>query len=88
MYGVLGQDILSYSYANLTSVYAASGGYQNCLADCMKNAWTPENQSSKYTRLTRTDGNHNVRISDAFIKNGDFYESRIYRLDILFQKNG
>lgn len=86
MYGVLGQDILSYSYANLTSVYAASGGYQNCLADCMKNAWTPENQSSKYTRLTRTDGNHNVRISDAFIKNGDFLRISNIQIGYTFPK--
>lgn len=72
IYGVLGQKILSYSYARLNTIYNARAGYQNCLKDYMDNAWTPENHSTTHTRLTRSDANHNMRVSDAFIKNGDF----------------
>ena len=72
MYGVLGQDILSYSYARLNTIYNPRNGYQNCLSDFLNNAWTPQNKSTTYTRLTGVDNNHNVRVSDAFIKNGNF----------------
>ena len=33
LYGVAGMDILSYSSARLTSVYAPDGGYQNVLKE-------------------------------------------------------
>ena len=72
LYGVLGQDILSYSYARLNTIYNPRNGYQNCLSDFLNNAWTPQNKSTVYTRLTGKDDNHNVRVSDAFIKKGDF----------------
>lgn len=72
IYGVMGQKILSYSYARLNTIYNPRAGYQNCLKDYMSNAWTSENHSTTHTRLTRSDSNHNVRVSDAFIKNGDF----------------
>ena len=74
MYGVAGQDILSYAYRNLTNMYIADGGYRNVLADAALNAWTPENQSTKYPRLTKQDANHNGQVSDAFIKKGDFFK--------------
>lgn len=80
MYGVLGQDILSYSYANLTSIKHPTDGYQNCLVDYVNNAWSIYNPSDIYPRLTRRDSNHNTRVSDAFIKNGDFL--RISNLQI------
>lgn len=72
MYGVMGQDILSYAYKNLTNMYIADGGYRNVLADCIGNAWTEENHSNKYPRLTKTDANHNGQVSDAYLKKGDF----------------
>ncbi|MFA5640387.1 MAG: SusC/RagA family TonB-linked outer membrane protein [Bacteroidales bacterium] len=71
-YGVLGQEILSYAYKNLTSMYVADGGYRNVLKKYGENAWTPENKSNKYPRLTKQDANHNGQVSDAFLKNGDF----------------
>lgn len=86
MYGVVGQDILSYSYANLTSVFDAQGGYQNCLADYMMNAWTEDNPSTKYPRLTRANPNHNSRVSDAFIKNGDFLRISNLQVGYTFPK--
>ena len=40
LYGVAGMDILSYSSARLTSVYAPDGGYQNVLKEYINNAWS------------------------------------------------
>ena len=86
MYGVLGQDILSYSNAVLTSVFDDQGGYQNTLADYMVNAWTPENHSTKYPRLTRANPNHNSRVSDAYINNGDFLRISNLQVGYTFPK--
>ena len=43
LYGVAGMDILSYSSARLTSVYAPDGGYQNVLKEYINNAWSSSN---------------------------------------------
>lgn len=71
IYGSAGAEILSYSAAKLSNFYNPSGGYQNVLAEYINNAWTEQNPGS-YPRLTKTDTNHNVQVSDAFIHNGDF----------------
>lgn len=86
IYGVLGQDILSYSYANLTSVKSPSDGYQNSLSDYIKNAWSDTNPSNVYPRLTRKDSNHNTRVSDAYIKNGDFLRISNIQVGYTFPK--
>lgn len=86
MYGVAGQDILSYSYSTLTTVLDDQGGYQNALADYLMNAWTQENHSTKYPRLTRANANHNTRVSDAFIKNGDFLRISNLQVGYTFPK--
>ena len=86
IYGVLGQDILSYSYANLISVKSPSDGYQNSLSDYMKNAWSETNPSTVYPRLTRKDSNHNTRVSDAYIKNGDFLRISNIQVGYTFPK--
>jgi TonB-linked SusC/RagA family outer membrane protein len=70
-YGVAGQKILSYAYKNLTTMMIADTGYRNILKDAAGRAWTPENHSN-YPRLTKTDANHNVQVSDAYLQNGDF----------------
>lgn len=85
-YGVAGQDILSYAYRNLTNMYISDGGYRNILADVAKNAWTPENHSTKYPRLTKSDKNHNVQVSDAFIKSGDFFKIQNLQVGYTFPK--
>lgn len=72
IYGVIGQDILSYSAARLTTIYNPRGGYQNGLAEYLNNTWSIDNPDAPYTRLTRNDVNHNVRVSDAYVMNGDF----------------
>ena len=55
LYGVAGMDILSYSSARLTSVYAPDGGYQNVLKEYINNAWSSSNTGAKYPRITKTD---------------------------------
>lgn len=72
IYGVAGMDILSYSSARLTSVYAPNGGYQNVLSEYVHNAWSESNVNAKYPRITKTDYNHNMRVSDAFVQKGDY----------------
>ncbi|MDD4032938.1 MAG: SusC/RagA family TonB-linked outer membrane protein, partial [Bacteroidales bacterium] len=73
LYGVTGQDILSYSYRNLISMMDPTGsGLQNVLADYAVNAYTDTHKSDIYPRVTKADPNHNGQVSDAFIRNGDF----------------
>lgn len=72
-YGAYGQDILSYSAMSLSSIHNSTGEFQNCLQEYISNAWTPENHSTKYARMTVSDNNKNTRVSDAWIKKGDFF---------------
>ncbi len=72
LHGVAGIDILSYSSARLTSIYAPDGGYQNVLAEYIRNAWSENNVDAKYPRISKTDYNRNMRVSDAYIKKGDY----------------
>ncbi|MDR1920009.1 MAG: TonB-dependent receptor, partial [Tannerellaceae bacterium] len=76
LYGVAGQDILSYAYKNLTTMRAGTEGYQNILKDYASNAWTEANHSNTHQRLTRVDDNQNTRVSDAYLKNGNFLKIR------------
>lgn len=87
IYGVLGQDILSYSAARLTTIYNPRGGYQNGLAEYLNNTWSEENPNTPYTRLTRNDANHNVRVSDAYVKNGDFIKIGNVQVGYTLPKN-
>jgi TonB-linked SusC/RagA family outer membrane protein len=72
MYGVAGMDIYSYSSMKMTQLYKTSGGIQNTLKEYIHNAWTPENKSTDYPRMTIVDNNQNMRASSAYVKNGDF----------------
>lgn len=87
MYGVAGMDIYSYSAARLTSMYGPDGGYQNVLAEYVKNAWTLENPNGKYPRITKGDHNKNHRSSDAFIKKGDYLKISNIQFGYTFPKN-
>ena len=87
LYGLSGQDIMSYGYKNLTTMRSGTEGYQNILKEYAENAWTPENRSTKYHRLTRQDDNHNTRVSDYFLMNGDFLKVRNIQLGYSFSKN-
>lgn len=86
-YGVFGQKILSYAYKNLTSMYIADGGYRNVLKEYADNAWTQDNKSNIYPRLTKQDANHNGQVSDAFLKNGDFLKIQNLQIGYTLPKN-
>ena len=87
IYGLAGQDILSYAYKNLTTMRPGTEGYQNILREYAQNAWTSENRSTKYQRLTRQDDNHNTRVSDYYLMNGDFLKIRNIQIGYSLPKN-
>lgn len=87
LYGVAGMDILSYASARLTTIHNSSDGYQNLLADYVRNAWTQTNTSADYPRITKTDYNYNIRVSDAFIKKGDYLKISNVQIGYTFPKN-
>jgi TonB-linked SusC/RagA family outer membrane protein len=87
LYGVQGQKILSYVYKNLTTMRNGTEGYSNILREYAENAWTPENHSTEYIRLTRSDDNQNTRVSDAYLKNGDFLKIRNLQIGYTLPKN-
>lgn len=87
LYGVAGMDILSYSAARLTSINTATGGYQNVLAEYINNAWSESNPNAMYPRITKTDYNNNKRVSDAYIKKGDYLKISNIQFGYTFSKD-
>ena len=87
MYGVAGVDILSYSSARLTSIYAPDGGYQNVLAEYLNNAWSTDNPNAKYARISKTDYNRNMRVSDAYVHKGDYLKISNIQVGYTFPKH-
>ena len=73
-HGVAGIDILSYSSARLQSVYNPTGGYQNVLSEYINNAWSETNKTGTAHRISKTDNNKNYRVSDVYIKKGDYFK--------------
>ncbi len=72
-YGVLGQDIYSYSAMTLSNMFASDNGTTpNVLQEVANSAWTEENHSTTTPRLSILDLNYNMRGSDAWVKKGDF----------------
>jgi TonB-linked SusC/RagA family outer membrane protein len=87
MYGLTGQSILAYGYKNLTTMRAGTEGYTNVLREYAENAWTPTNHSTKYQRLSRQDDNHNTRVSDYYLMNGNFLKIRNVQIGYNLPKN-
>jgi TonB-linked SusC/RagA family outer membrane protein len=72
-YGVLGQQIYSYSAMTLSDMYGTDNGtIPNILTSASAAAWTPTNHGNTIPRLSILDQNENMRGSDAWVKNGDF----------------
>jgi hypothetical protein len=44
------------------------------LEDSYNNMWSPTNTGASLARLSTLDNNHNSRVSDAWIENGDFFK--------------
>lgn len=84
LYGVVGQNILSYSYRNLTNIGTADGGYHSVLKEYAAQAWNGSGTSDRYPRLTRQDPNHNSQVSDAYIRNGDFLKVQNLQIGYTF----
>lgn len=82
LYGMAGQDILSYSYHDLTT-FATN----NLLAEYAMNAWDGEGSTNVYPRLTKADPNHNGQISDAFIFEGGFLKIQNVQISYTFPKH-
>jgi hypothetical protein len=51
-----------------------NGTTPNVLNEVAQNAWTPTNTGGTYARLSFLDLNYNMRGSDAWVKNGDFFK--------------
>ena len=71
MYGVLGQDILSYSAMKLSSMTQLDDQTTpNILKDAYSDSFSAG--GSALPRLSILDPNRNTRVSDLWVKNGDF----------------
>ena len=71
MYGVLGQDILSYSAMKMSSMRQLD---DQCTPNILTEAYDQafRNGSGSLPRLSIIDSNRNYRVSDMWVKNGDF----------------
>ena len=74
MYGVLGQDILSYSAMRMSTMFSSDDQtVPNILKDSYDQIWRPGNEANAtLPRLMIVDPNYNMRVSDAWVKNGNF----------------
>lgn len=87
MYGVLGQDILSYSAMKLSTLYPSDDGISNILKSSFNEAWTAEKGGNTISRLTIAEKNYNTRTSSAWVKNGDFLKINNIQVGYTFSKN-
>ena len=71
MYGVFGQDILSYSAMKMSSMRQLD---DQCTPNILTVAYDAafRNGSGSLPRLSIIDSNRNYRVSDMWVKNGDF----------------
>ena len=74
--GILGQDLLSYSAMRLSTTRISD---DNTAANILKESWD-DIKAGKLPRATFQDYNYNCRVSDAWVKNGNFL--RISNLQI------
>lgn len=86
-YGVLGQDIFSYSAMRLSNMFTADDPTPNILTEVAANAWSPSNQNAEFSRLSLMDGNFNMRASDKWVKNGNFLKISNVQVGYTLPKN-
>ena len=82
--GVAGQQILSYAYRNLTTMYISQGGYRNVSREYAEKAWTVDRPSTEFARLSKTDANHNGQVSDVFLLKGDYFKMQNLQIGYTF----
>jgi len=74
-HGVMGVDILSYAYMNLyRGVNPIGGGVRNVSSEYANNFWNGEGSTNLFPRPTENDPNRNTKVSDAFVRKGDFFK--------------
>jgi hypothetical protein len=86
MYGVLGQDILSYSAMKMSSM----GQFDDqCTPNILTEAYDQafRNGSGSLPRLSILDPNRNYRVSDMWVKNGDFLRISNLQVGYTLPKN-
>ena len=87
-YGVFGQKIYSYSAMRLTNMFSSDDGTSpNILTEAANNAWSPTNPNGSEARLSLLDENYNMRASDAWVKNGDFFKISNIQIGYTLPKN-
>jgi len=86
MYGVLGQDILSYSAMKMSSMRQLDDQCTpNILTEAYDQAFRKE--SGSLPRLSIIDSNRNYRVSDMWVKNGDFLRISNLQVGYTLPKN-
>jgi TonB-linked SusC/RagA family outer membrane protein len=86
-YGVYGAKINSYSAMRLSNMYSTDDGtIPNLLKEASAQAWTPDNHSNTLSKLSILDYNENMRGSDAWIKNGDYFKINNVQVGYNFDK--
>jgi TonB-linked SusC/RagA family outer membrane protein len=84
-YGVAGQQVMSLGYMYLNNMRHGEEGLRNISREAAQRAWTPENPTN-YPRLSLRDNNHNGQVSDAWLKNADFFRVQNLQLGYTFPK--
>jgi hypothetical protein len=86
-YGVIGAEIYSYSAMTLSNMFPSDNGTTpNLLNEASEAAWTPENQSTTNAKLSFLDLNYNMRGSDVWVKDGDYFKISTIQLGYTFDK--
>ena len=86
MYGVFGQDILSYSAMKLSSMTQLDDQTTpNILKDAYNDSFS--NGGSSLPRLSILDPNRNTRVSDLWVKKGDFLRIANLQIGYTLPKN-
>jgi hypothetical protein len=86
-YGVTGQKIYSYSSMALSNMFPSDNGTTpNILTSVASEAWTPANHSQTMSKLSILDYNYNMRGSDKWIQNGDFFKISNFQVGYTFDK--
>lgn len=87
-YGVMGQQIYSYSAMTLSNIYGTDNGtIPNILNSSAAEAWTSTNKSNTLSKLSIMDYNQNMRGSSAWVKNGDFLKISNIQIGYNFSKS-
>jgi len=87
-HGVMGVDILSYAYMNLyRGVNPIGGGVRNVSSEYSNNFWNGEGSTNEFARPTENDPNRNTKVSDAYVRKGDFFKIQSLQIGYTLPEN-